>query len=249
MFLSTLTTRLRKLRTAEAEDLVSGTEYARRLRQQYLRLYPQPTWAKEATGKVDSKTRRQRRSSTSSRGSASSGSEVDSSDEELDSSALPLETFLRNAANFNNAGSRKRRKLRPETIDIQRTRDIPDSHKAAVSSLCFHPTKPILLSSSVSSIMYLHHIDPAAHPTPNPCLTSVQVKSTDLRRSAFLGPEGDEIIFSGRRRYFHSWNIATGLVKKVSQIQGHQKEQKTMEHFRLSPDGRHMAMISSAKPS
>ncbi|KAK3329002.1 WD40-repeat-containing domain protein [Apodospora peruviana] len=243
-------TRLRKLRATEAEDLVSGAEYARRLRQQYLRLYPVPSWAKEATDAANKKDRRRRRSSagSSSRGSAASGSEMDTSDEEeLDPSALPLEMFLRDAASFNGAGARKRRKLRPETIDIQRTRDIPDSHKAAVSSLSFHPTRPILLSSCVSSIMYLHHIDPTAHPTPNPLLTSVQVKSTDLRRSAFLGPESDEIIFSGRRRYFHSWNISTGLVKKVTQIQGHQREQRTMEHFRLSPDGRHMALVSSDK--
>lgn len=248
-------TRLWKLRTTEAEDLVNGTEYARRLRQQYLRLYPLPSWAKEATAKQDSKSRRRRRSSAGA-SSASSGSELDSSDEDdddnqLDPSALPLESFLRNAANFSNAGApgsrNKRRKLRPETIDIQRTRDIPDTHKAAVSSLSFHPHRPILLSSSTSSVMYLHHIDPTAHPTPNPCLTSVQVARTDVRRSLFLGPEGEEIIFAGRRRYFHSWNLSTGLVKKISQIQGHQREQRTMENFRLSPDGRHMAMISSDK--
>ncbi|KAK3337227.1 WD40 repeat-like protein [Cercophora scortea] len=237
-------TRLRKLRASETEDMVSGTEYARRLRQQYLRLYPLPAWAREASG-GDAKRRRRR--SSASHGS-SSGSEVDSDDESsLDPSAPPLEAFLRDANSFNGEGARKRRKLRPETIDIQRTRDIPDTHKAAVSSLAFHPRHPILLSSCVSSIMHLHHVDPTAHPTPNPSLTSVQVKSTDLRRADFLGPEGDEIVFAGRRRYFHSWNIASGLVKKVTQIQGHQREQRTMERFRLSPCGRYMALVSSDK--
>ncbi|KAK0618240.1 WD40-repeat-containing domain protein [Bombardia bombarda] len=248
-------TRLRKLRTTEAEDLVSGTEYARRLRQQYQRLYPLPAWAREAN--TDAK--RRRRSSAS--GIDSSADEDDDGDAEnsnnnnnnnnnnnteLDSTALPLESFLRDAKSFNGA-PRKRRKLRPETLDIQRTRDIPDTHKAAVGSLAFHPKHPILLSSCVSSVMYLHHVDPAAHPTPNPALTSVQVGSTDLRRAAFLGPEGDEIVFAGRRRYFHSWNISSGLLKKVTQIQGHQREQRTMERFRLSPCGRYMALVSSDK--
>ncbi|KAL2154781.1 hypothetical protein VTH82DRAFT_3457 [Thermothelomyces myriococcoides] len=242
-------TRLRKLRTTEAEDIVSGTEYAKRLRQQYLRLYPLPEWAKEAAA---GPKRRRRRSSAGSDGLSDSDMEVDSDGESIEA-PLPLDAFLRDAKSFaasagsQDGPSRKRRKLRPETIDIQRTRDIPDAHKAAVSSIAFHPRRPILLSTSTSSIMYLHHIDPSAHPTPNPALTSVQVKRTDLRRAAFVGPDGDEVIFAGRRRYFHSWNLASGVVNKVSKIQGHQKEHRTMERFRASPCGRYLAVAASDK--
>lgn len=242
--------RLRKLRNFEGEEVVNGTEYSERLRQQYQRLYPLPEWAKSP---ADKKKRRRRSSAAGSDESGASGSEMelDSDGEEVDS-ALPLDAFLRDANSFsaataNAAGSRKRRKLRPETLDIQRTRDIPDTHKSGVSSLAFHPRHPILLSTSVSSIMHLHHIDPAAHPVPNPSLTSVQVKRTDLRRAAFVGAEGEEVVFAGRRRYFHSWNLSSGLVKKVSKIQGHQKEHRTMERFRLSPCGRYMALVASDK--
>ncbi|KAK1773288.1 LOW QUALITY PROTEIN: WD40 repeat-like protein [Copromyces sp. CBS 386.78] len=228
--------RLRKLRQSEEEDVVNGTEYARRLRSQYLRLYPLPEWAKESSA---ASQRRRRKSSA-----AGSSSEDDSDAEDDIDSALPLETFLRDVNSFNasaDARGSKRRKLRPETIDIQRSRDIPDIHK---HSLSFHPKHPILLSCSVSSVMYLHQVDPTAHPVPNPALTSVQVKRTDLRRSEFLGPDGDDIIFAGRRRYFHSWNLSSGAVKK---IQGHQREQRTMEHFRPSPCGRYLAFIASEK--
>jgi U3 small nucleolar RNA-associated protein 18 len=239
-------TRLRKLRSTEAEDVVTGTEYARRLRQQYLRLYPEPDWAKATTGSK----RRRRRSSAASDDSSASDREVDSDGESIDA-PLPLDAFLRDANSFNptadGARDTKRRKLRPETLDIQRTRDIPDTHKAGVSSLAFHPRRPILLSASTSSIMYLHHIDASAHPVPNPALTSVQVKRTDLRRAAFVGPAGDEIVFAGRRRYFHSWNIASGLVKKISKIHGHQKEHRSMERFRASPCGRFLALAASDK--
>ncbi|KAK3497763.1 WD40 repeat-like protein [Neurospora hispaniola] len=234
--------RLRKLRQSEEEDVVNGTEYARRLRSQYLRLYPLPEWAKESSAATQ---RRRRRSSA-----AGSSSEEDSDAEDDVESALPLETFLRDVNSFNasaDARGSKRRKLRPETIDIQRSRDIPDIHKQSVSSLSFHPKHPILLSCSVSSIMYLHQVDPTAHPVPNPALTSVQVKRTDLRRSEFLGPDGDDIIFAGRRRYFHSWNLSSGAVKKITQIQGHQREQRTMEHFRPSPCGRYLGLIASEK--
>ncbi|KAH8884482.1 U3 small nucleolar RNA-associated protein [Thozetella sp. PMI_491] len=235
-------TRHRKLRIAEGEDLVNGTEYARRLRQQFLRLYPLPEWAKQA-GERDQK--RWRRSSASSRTSIDSLEPSEDSDDEGSDSALPLERFLRDANSFNGNDARKRRKLRPETIEIQRSRDIPDKHKDAVSSLSFHPQQPILLSASTAAIVYLHHIAPDAYPTPHPMLTSVQVKSTPIRRAEFLHPGGDEVVFAGRRKYFHTWNLASGHVKKITKVQGHQKEHKTMERFRLSPCGRYMGLVAT----
>lgn len=232
--------RLRKLRIAEGEDVISGTEYTQRLRQQYLRLYPRPAWAQEAEGRATK--RRRRRSSASS--FSSSGSEGSDADDD-DPSALPLEKFLRDANSFAVQGGQKKRKLRPETIDIQRTRDIPVVHKRPVVSLSFHPHHAILLSASTSSILHLHHIAPTAYPTPNPSLTSVQLKGTPIRRAQFVSPSGNEIIFAGRRKFFHSWNLSSGAVKKVTQIQGHRLEQKTTERFKTSPCGRHLAMIAT----
>lgn len=226
----------RKLRIAEGEDLVSGAEYSRRLRQQYLRLYPAPKWSQESQ---DKPSKQRRRSSASF-----SASDSEEDGHEDFGSALPLEKFLRDVKSFNGHESEKRR-LRPETINIQRTRDIPDQHKAAITALHFHPQFPILLSSSISSVMYLHHFAPTAHPTPNPMLTSVQAKGTPIRRAQFLHPHGDEIVFAGRRRYFHSWNLGSGEVKKVSQVLGHAKEHKTMERFRPSPCGRYIALIAT----
>jgi WD40 repeat protein len=229
-------TRLRKLRQTEAEDLVSGTEYSRRLRQQYLRLNPLPAWAREADGRPS----KRRRSSAASDSSAD-----DDSDSEI--SAQPLEKFLRDVNSLAGAGSTKKRRLRPEVIDIQRTREIPDKHKAPVACLSFHPEYPVLLSSSTASVLYLHHIAPAAHPTPNPQLTSVQVKQVDVRRAEFLYPHGDKVFFAGRRKYFHHWDLKTGTVQKTTQILGHRLEHKTMERFRLSPCGRYMAIVASTR--
>jgi WD40 repeat protein len=229
-------TRLRKLRQTEAEDLVSGTEYSRRLRQQYLRLNPLPAWARDADGRPS----KRRRSSAASDSSAD-----DDSDSEI--SAQPLEKFLRDVNSLAGAGSTKKRRLRPEVIDIQRTREIPDKHKAPVACLSFHPEYPVLLSSSTASVLYLHHIAPAAHPTPNPQLTSVQVKQVDVRRAEFLYPHGDKVFFAGRRKYFHHWDLKTGTVQKTTQILGHRLEHKTMERFRLSPCGRYMAIVASTR--
>ena len=231
--------RLRKLRISETEDVVTGTEYTRRLRQQYNRLNPIPAWAREAEERP---VKRRRRSSAASDSVSSDGEEGDS-----EVSALPLDKFLRDVNQLSMAGSSKRRRLRPEVIDIQRTREIPDKHKAPVGSLWFHPKHPVLLSSSTASVIYLHHIDPTAHPTPNPLLTSVRVNQVDIRHSEFLLPTGSKIFFAGRRRYFHSWDLDTGLVQKVTKVQGHQLEHKTMEKFRLSPCGRYVAIVASSR--
>lgn len=230
-------TRLRKLRISEAEDIVSGTEYSRRLRQQYLRLNPQPAWAKASEGRP---AKRRRRSSAASNDSSDSdsGSDVE---------AQPLEKFLRNVNKLGGYDANQKRRLRPETIDIQRTREISDKHNAAADCLSFHPEYPVLLSSSTAGVLYLHHIAPEAQPTPNPQLTSVQVKQVDVRRAEFLYPKGDKIFFAGRRKYFHHWDLPSGVVQKTTQIQGHRLEHKSMEKFRLSPCGRYMAVVASTK--
>ncbi|KAK7752465.1 U3 snoRNP protein [Diatrype stigma] len=235
-------TQLRKLRISEAEDTITGTEYISRLRQQYLRLNPLPDWACEPEERP---VKRRRRSSAGS--DDSDVSDEVNSDEESEVSALPLDKFLRDASALRGDQSNKAKKLRPEVIDIQRTRDIPDTHKEAVTSIAFHPEYPVLLSSSTSSILHLHHISPTAHPTPNPLLTSAQVKQVNVQRAEFLYPEGDKIFFAGRRRYIHSWDLPTGAIQKTNKIQGHQLEQKTWERFRLSPCGRYLGLIASTR--
>ncbi|OAQ90922.1 small nucleolar ribonucleoprotein complex subunit [Purpureocillium lilacinum] len=232
-------TRLRKLRTTEAEDVISGTEYSRRLRQQFLRLNPAPAWAQQSDGRP---TKRRRRSS------AASGSSSDSSgSDDEDASAPPLDKFLRDVNQLAGlGGGSKKRPLRPEVIDMQRTREIPDKHKMPVECLSFHPEYPVLLSASTASILYLHHIAPDAQP-PNPQLTSVQVKQVDVRRAEFLYPQGDKIFFAGRRRYFHHWDLPSGVVQKTSRVAGHQEEHKSMERFKLSPCGRYMGIVASSR--
>ncbi|KAL2756363.1 hypothetical protein ACRALDRAFT_1050340 [Sodiomyces alcalophilus JCM 7366] len=237
---------LRKLRITADEDVISGAEYARRLRRQYLTLNPLPAWAKQGEGRP---TKRRRRSSAAGSDSSASSSEGEGDDgDDLDMSAAPLDRFMRDVAKMAGQGPAQKRKLRPEMIDIQRTRPIPDTHKAAVNNLSFHPEYPVLLSSSVSSVLFLHHINPTAHPTPNPMLTSVQAKLIDVRRAEFLYPSGEQIFFAGRRRYFHSWHLESGVVEKTARIQGgHKAEHKSMEHFRLSPCGRYMGIVASTR--
>ncbi|KAK6606141.1 U3 small nucleolar RNA-associated protein [Botrytis cinerea] len=203
--------RLRKLRVNEGEDIVSGKEYTRRLRMQFERLNPVPEWAQSSRP-----TKRRRRSSAASDSSLSSN-DMDVDDSDL--STLPLARLLQDAGALTKEApaTSKRPKLRPEVLDIQRTRDIPKTQPSAVTSLSFHPEYPCSRSE-------------------NPIATS-----------AFLHPSGDKIIFAGRRRYFHIWDLPSGEINKVTRIYGHKDDQKTMERFKLSPCGRYMGLIGSSK--
>lgn len=231
--------RLRKLRVSEAEDTVSGREYAKRLRRQFQRLNPVPEWASAS----EPPAKRRRRSSASS---VSSEDDMDMDEESL--SAQPLAQLLRSSSSLINASAAsKRGKLRPEVVAIQRTRDIPMVQPSSIDSLQFHPVHPVLLSSGPASTLYLHHISADSLPTPHPLLTSVHIKHTPLYTSAFLGPAGDKIFFSGRRHYFHTWDLETGNIAKVTRVYGQKDEQKTMERFKLSPCGRYMGLVASSK--
>lgn len=110
----------------------------------------------------------------------------------------------------------------------------------------FHPHYPLLLSSGPASTLFLHHISPSA-PSPNPLLTSLHIKHTPLHTSAFAPPSGNRIFASGRRRYFHIWDLDTGKVDKVNGSADRKEEQKSMERFKVSPCGRYVGLVGTSR--
>ncbi|KAL8840920.1 MAG: hypothetical protein Q9170_001113 [Blastenia crenularia] len=189
--------RLRKLRDYEDEDLVDGREYTKRLRRQFERLHPLPEWAIQAQNKRD-RPKNQRCNfdamEVPSQGSSSDdGMSVDSSY----LSAPPLAELLQKPSTFlrpTQGVAQGKRKLRPELIDIQRTKDVGEAQPVGFFS--------------------------------NP-------------------PNGSKIIFAGQRRYFHSWDLSSGRVDKVSRVYGHQSEQKSMGRFKLSRCGKWMGLVGT----
>ncbi len=259
--------RLRKLRITESEDLITGREYTKRLRRQFERLYPVPKWANPSATQR-SLPRRGRRTSNSPESSEAMVSGDEMSLESEDLSVKPLAQLLRNAGILTQStlvDPGQKKKLRPEVIDIQRIKDIGTAQtvssvspllrswlksspaiKSSVTSLAFHPEYPLLLSSGPSSTLSLHHISlHSLH--PNPLLTTLHLRSTPLTTSLFLRPLGNKVFFSGRRRYFHVWDLNTGKVEKVSRVIGHGEVQRSMERFKLSPCGRWMGLVGSGR--
>lgn len=114
--------KLRKLRVAESEDVISGKEYVRRLRRQFQRLHPTPEWANPELA-----AKRRKINADDS----DSDHEMDSDDEDEQLSMQPLAKLLQNANDLtrieDNARTGGKRKLRQEVLDIQRLKDVGKS--------------------------------------------------------------------------------------------------------------------------
>ena len=247
-------TRLRKLRDTENDDVVTGREYIRRLRRQYERLHPTPEWVTYA--------RKKRKSSYGAqRSGPDSDSDVSMDDDDSIPSVKPLLELLRTAGSLTRTDastSDKRRKLRPEVIDIQRTKDIVPSFPSSIDTLQFHPHYPLLLTAGPSSTVSLYHISPHP-PNPNPLLMALHVSKTPLHTAAFCTPPADSthadfpsdqtrVFLSSRRRYFHTWSLSSGTITKVSRaLTTFRHEHRTTESFKLSPCGRYMGLVSSSR--
>ncbi|GBF59557.1 U3 small nucleolar RNA-associated protein [Trichophyton mentagrophytes] len=230
--------RLRKLRLHEGEDVIGGREYIARLRRQFERLQPAPEWASPAA----------KRRKTEEDASDIS---MDEDEVEEDLSAQPLAKLLQNIGDLtkssaNDTSAGKKRKLRQGVLDIQRLKDVGGNQPSSIDSLSFHPHYPLLLSSGPASTLFLHHISPDSA-APNPLLTSLHIRHTPIRTSTFDRPTGNRILCSGRRRFFHVWNLDTGKIEKVVGPADRKHELKSMEYFKVSPCGRWIGFEGTTK--
>ena len=173
----------------------------------------------------------------------------DSDDGKVEYSAQPLAMLLRDAAGLAEGSTRKnkKRKLRPEVVNIQRLKNIANSGPSAITCLQIHPTLPFLIASGPSAQLDIYHLH-SKPPDHSTAVTSLFVAKTPLTTTAFSPLASDPRVFlSARRRYFHAWNLATGAVDRVTRVYGHAAEQRSMERFRVSPTGGHIAFAGTAR--
>ncbi|KAK6544127.1 hypothetical protein TWF694_000835 [Orbilia ellipsospora] len=229
--------RLRKLRTTELDDVITGSEYTKRLRLQYERINPIPVWS--LPQKDEERPKKSRRTSKLSPSSDASSDEDEVMDIDLPTNNS-LATLLQSSSTYTKHS--KAGKLAPETLDISRLRDanyLAPSH-SGIQSLSFHKTHPLLLSAGFDHVLRLYHIDKKT----NPPATSLYLQGTPIY-TALFHPDGKRVFAGGRRRYFHIWDLESGKVDKITRIYGNQEHQKSMEKFKLSPCGRFMALCGA----
>lgn len=220
--------RLRKLRKDESEDKLGGTQYIARLRAQFERIYPRPEWADEYETQEMS----------------DSDSEYDAvgekATENVAVSSNPLLEYLRSNQTYQL--SDKHRLLMPDRIDIARLTDanIKKPSHSVVQTVSFHPTHPLLLTGGFDRTLRVFHID-GKH---NNMVTSLYMRNFPVKHAAFVQSDNGTDIFAGsRRRYMYKWSVNASRIEKINRLYGHEKNQRSFEHFKLSLDGKYIALV------
>ena len=58
-----------------------------------------------------------------------------------------------------------------------------------------------------------------------------------------LGVAGAEIALSGRRKFFYIYDLQSGRVRKIHEIQG--RKEKSLEHMYASPDDKYLVFTGT----
>lgn len=136
--------RLRKLRDALAEDEVGGKEYERKLRRQFEKINPTPSWANKARAKLHGNQKRRRPSRSSD-------------EESLLEDNLP--ELLTSTAGIIGPKSKT---LPQGTLAIERLRDanLSAPSEGAIKAVQFHPSAqvPVMLTASEDRRLRLFNV-------------------------------------------------------------------------------------------
>ncbi|KAF9924478.1 U3 small nucleolar RNA-associated protein 18 [Mortierella alpina] len=217
--------RLKKLRKEENEDVVNGVDYEQRLRRQFEKVHPVPSWAQPAGSK-------KRRRTTA----LGAGSDSEYSDEEAEHEDNTI-SLLMNSKGYLEL-STKLRILSSESLSVTRVKNANQMaySKAVVQSVEFHPNSQMLLTAGFDRTLRLFQVDGKL----NQLVQSVFYKDMPIYKAAFSAT-GKEVIASGRRKYFYSYDIEAGKVDKSHGIYG--RQEKSLEKFALSPCGQWIAFL------
>ncbi|RDB27348.1 putative U3 small nucleolar RNA-associated protein 18 [Hypsizygus marmoreus] len=186
--------RLRKLRDTAAEESVSGREYETRLRRQYERINPEPSWAAKAR-----KTRR----------------------EEIEDEEGDLRGLLSSTSGILAPSKRKSRAgviVPAGTLEIERLRDANQAAQGSgsgeVKVVAFHPSDrvPVLCVGTADRRIRLFNVD--GHTSP--LLQTLHVPSLPLisQNSATFHPLGSSLLLTGPRPFFYTHDLQAGVTTR-----------------------------------
>ncbi|KAI3632072.1 hypothetical protein MIR68_009908 [Amoeboaphelidium protococcarum] len=209
--------RTKKLRRDISEESVDVSEYEQRLRSQYESIYGRPKWAQMDDDDVNE--------------------DISAAGRLLASTKSVLDTKAR---------------LGQSKIEFTRLKDVnfKKYFSGVVTSLSWYPLhdqvqRPIICASSLDKSVKLYKIGTQAMSSyglgedENEQLHSFFFQELGGVRSAQFSPDGQEIIATGRRKFFYGIDVATGKDTKIPQIQT--RSDKFYERFRFSPDGKWLA--------
>ncbi|MBW0508630.1 hypothetical protein O181_048345 [Austropuccinia psidii MF-1] len=219
------------------ELIISGKEYEDRLRTQFQKMHPTPTWLEKC------------------RQSKRKAGDVQASDEDNDESEFDLHQILRSTGNLNKKSFNQDRGSLPKgELDVARLRDAnqaePESNKFPISCLQFHPHSSILLTaSSQSKRLSFFKIDG----THNPALHFVHTPDLPIQTAEFCPASStnvsSSVVMAGHRPYFYAFDMQScqciksphGLFNKSLSSQS--SKGTSLSHFKFSPQGNLIAFV------
>lgn len=216
--------RLRKLRKEEDESLISGSEYVARLRAQHAKLNPGTEWAQLDSRRRDDKYY------------------DDESSEEEDGVALAhgyedVDELLRTNEDLVVKSSAK---LLPGLLESSRliNANAQEPSNGPINSVQFHRNAQLLLAAGLDRRLRFFQIDGKR----NTKIQSIFLDDCPIRKASFM-PDGSQVIISGRRKFFYSFDLVKAKVDRIGPLVG--REEKSLEVFEVSPDCGTIAFVGN----
>ncbi|EOA20320.1 hypothetical protein CARUB_v10000628mg [Capsella rubella] len=207
--------RLRKLRKEENEGLISGSEYIARLRAHHAKLNPGTDWARPDSQIIDGE---------------SSDDDDDTLDGGVDDILRTNEDLVLKTGNKLCAGRLEYSKL----VDA----NAADPSNGPINSVHFHQNAQLLLTAGLDRRLRFFQIDGKR----NTKIQSIFLEDCPIRKAAFL-PNGSQVIVSGRRKFFYSFDLEKAKFDKIGPLVG--REEKSLEQFEVSQDSNTIAFVGN----
>ncbi|VVB14413.1 unnamed protein product [Arabis nemorensis] len=207
--------RLRKLRKKENEGLISGSEYIARLRAHHAKINPGTDWARPNAQFTDGE----------------SSDDDDTQDGGVDDILRTNEDLV-----VKSGGA----KLCSGLLEFSKLVDAnaADPSSGPINSVHFHQNAQLLLTAGLDRRLRFFQIDGKR----NTKIQSIFLEDCPIRKAAFL-PNGSQVIVSGRRKFFYSFDLEKAKFDKIGPLVG--REEKSLEQFEVSQDSNTIAFVGN----
>jgi U3 small nucleolar RNA-associated protein 18 len=102
-------------------------------------------------------------------------------------------------------------------LEVERLKDANahDTSDSVVQSVRFHPNSQLLLTASLDKRLKIFQIDGKN----NSKVQGVHFEDLPIQHAEFSG-DGEEVLVSGRRKFFYIYNLASATISKVQGVLG-----------------------------
>ncbi|KAF8046684.1 hypothetical protein N665_3518s0001, partial [Sinapis alba] len=113
-----------------------------------------------------------------------------------------------------------------------------DPSNDPINSVHFHQNAQLLLTAGLDRRLRFFQIDGKR----NVKIQSIFLEDCPIHKAAFL-PNGSQVIVSGRRNFFYSFDLENAKFDRIGPLVG--REEKSLEYFEVSQDSKTIAFVGN----